>query len=344
MIITRIKAIFLSSLIFFILLTVTACLGEEEKEEAEDEEEKPEELEEIEMTILEIMEQTDMVALVEEIEPAQAQENGEEGNGNGEEGNDEDEENGEEENGGEEGDDEEENGGEEEEKETEQITFEETIFMEVIQVEKEDNDDETGEENDQENDEEDQEVEIPESSEEIWDDIKISITELYEEQWDKLESELKGEVANEDLDSFEEVLDELTLASTEMDYMGTMKAANELTLSLAAFQEPFAEEDVSESLPDSYRLKYHVRDILLNSVVNDFDSADEGLEEMTDLNESVEEGLINKDEEELYDDYSLAFEDFQDSVEEQEFELIKVSSIRIMDNIVEMIEELEQEG
>ena len=371
-------------LVIIIMTSAVGCLPDEEEEKKQDYKEKlqpemdmPEEIEETEIAVLEIMELADTLHVKEDkengIETELKEDNGEKDEEENEEdnGNEDEEEDNEEEN--EDNNEENDNEKEEEEEkptdeespeqEVEQITFDETIMLEVIEKELTalTDDKENSQANEKEEEKEEVEIELPDSEEQIWDEIKLNISEL-SEMWNDLESQVEEEnISSEDIETFEDSLAELTNASTDENQIIVLESANKLTLPLAEFIKPYQEN----ALPEIHKLKYYLRKILLTTNSDKYGRAEEALKNMRNLNETVEGELLEieekdekeqKDEDEdekeealveeseendIYDKYFLSFEDLETVVlAEEDHELIKLKAITVMENIVEMIEEM----
>jgi len=202
--------------------------------------------------------------------------------------------------------------------EVDEPTFEETILGEVLKREIET---------------ESQEQELPEDTEEIWDNIKITITELHD-QWNELEPLLVREnVSGDQISDFEEDLDSLTVFSTEQNRFAVLTAANRLTGHLANFMVPFAENPVSKI----YELKFHLRTILLQAAANNYEEARGILADMKEQRESLTYALEKEDAEEL----DISLNNLQGALDKQNPGLVNIKAAIVMEKLVQVIEKLE---
>ncbi len=334
-------AIFITLLLFIIFLPGCAFLpgcdmqeNDEEEAQQEEEEEMPEEIEEVESGALEIMQQADLVPVIDMVSEEAGEDGQEEEENENNKDNKDNEDNEENEN---EGENEEEDGNEEEsgEEESEQqennleeiIIMEDVVLSEVLVKERE---------NENENNLE-EETQYPQDTREIWHNIESAILRLYE-QWDRLEPQLAGEnISPEDLESFEENLDSLTIASTEENYYETLTVTNELTRHLPVFMTPFSEN----CTPAAYELKYHTRNIVLTSAAGNYAGAQDSLSYMNQLESRLSEDLEEKDAEETAQQLKTSLSNLQRAVEKQNIDIIKVNAAVNMENIVQAIEDLE---
>lgn len=316
-------------IIFAMILVAAGCETQEEEEENGGEgngidEETLENLNETEDSVMEIMKYADLVPVLEgKVSPKK-------GEGEEEEEEEEDEED--------EKDEGNENNGEEEENYEnnsfkENVTFEETILGETIKREMEAKEDE-------EDNDENGEDSLPGDAGEAWQEIKDTLAEL-RNQWDELKPVLKREnVRPGEIELFGETVDELTIATTQQDYLSVLETANQLTGYLAGFKAPFADNATSAA----YELKYYTRSVNLAAAEGDFDLAVEHLKEMEKLGDGLEDDLEEKDEEEIYEEFEESLEELERAVEKNNLDLVKIAAAEVMENVVEMIEEVEPDN
>ena len=214
--------------------------------------------------------------------------------------------------------------GEETKKMTE-LTYDETILGEVLKREAETASGGNGEQK-----------ALPEETDEVWNTIKKAITDLHD-QWDRLEPQIAAEkVSQEMISNFEEVLDRLTAFGTEESVLGTLTAANQLTLHLAKFMGPF--EDPPS--PIAYELKYHVRNTVLTAAEDNYEAAREDLAYIREQQPALRKALEENDAAESADELEMSLVDLQRAVDKQDLELVKINAAVVMENVVKAIEKL----
>jgi hypothetical protein len=215
--------------------------------------------------------------------------------------------------------------GEEAKKMTE-LTFDETMLTEVLKREAETNSGGGG--GDQQS--------LPKDTGEVWTKIKKAITELHD-QWDRLEPQVAGEkISQEMIDNFEEDLDRLTASGTEQNRLGSLVAANQLTQHLAKFMVPFEDPPA----PLAYELKYHVRNIVLNTAGGHYAAARESLAYIRDQQPALKKALEEKNSSSSAEELDISLNNLQRALDKQDFELIKINAAVVMENVVQAIEKL----
>lgn len=217
--------------------------------------------------------------------------------------------------------------------EQQEITFDETLLTEVLRKEEDagSGGGTQGGEDEQDN------QELPQDTEEIWDNIKKTIAQLHS-NWDELEPQLNDENVSRDvITEFEETLDSLTILSTEQDYFATLIAANRLTQYLSQFRAPFSED----SSPTAYGLKYQVRNVVLAAVANDYQDAQESLDILKEQGQELTTDLMEQDADEVAAEYNTSVNNLQRALDKKDLDLIKINAAVVMENVTQMIEELE---
>lgn len=310
-----IKTALLTALLaIIILLPGCGIIGGEEEQLEETGEEIPEEIEKIESLSLKTMQEADLIVLLKnEEDENEGEEDEDKDEGEGEEGEEtENEENG-------------------ENKQEEELTFEKTILGEVLRREMEEG------ENMDEN--EDENGELAQDEEEAWDNIKLNVTEIHE-QWSDLEPQLKEEeIPEEQVNTFEDTLKELTTQVTAQDSFATIISSNKLTAYLAEFMVPFAEEPVSEA----NNLKFYVRKVVLNAVADKYEEAGESIEYISERKQKVTEVLEEEQEKEMAEQLEFSVENLEGALEREDADLVKLSAALVMEDLVEILEELKEQ-
>ncbi|NLX91624.1 MAG: hypothetical protein GXZ07_08585 [Firmicutes bacterium] len=176
-----------------------------------------------------------------------------------------------------------------------------------------------------------EEQKLPQSTDIIWDGINKSIARLYS-QWNDLEPLLKESesVSQAEIAQFEEGLDNLTVFSSEQNYFATMTAANQLTGNLANLMASFADNKV---IP-LYKLKFHLRSIVLQAATDDYSGAQESLDYIKGQKPVLTQSL---DENELRA-LELSLEDLQRVLDKQNLELVILNASIVMGNTARVIE------
>ncbi len=205
------------------------------------------------------------------------------------------------------------------------VTFEETLLGEVLDKE-------------MNNQNEEETQEHPENPEAIWDNIKEEVTKLYQ-HWDELKLKMARErIFSDTIYSFEETMDSLTISIAEEKQFDTLSAANQLTVYLAKFMAPFAEN----ALPSAYELKHHTRKIVLLSATKHYTEAQKRLDLMEMLMGEILNDLDDLEASEKAEKLEMSLHNLQRVVYKENLDLIKMHSAVFMENITEVIQELEQ--
>lgn len=176
-----------------------------------------------------------------------------------------------------------------------------------------------------------QEEQMPETEEEIWDRIKTTLTDLHN-QWNDLEPVLRDKgTPRDNINQFENTLDNLTVLSTEQNYFGVMDGANQLTGDLSDFIYHFAEETTSTA----YSLKTHLRNILLRAAEGNYREAEASMDNMRDRQPVLTKTLTDDDAGEL----DAAMDNMQRAVEKQSLVLVQVNAAVLMEKLASAVPE-----
>jgi len=184
------------------------------------------------------------------------------------------------------------------------------------------------------------EEEMPEDSQEAWGSIKMQITELHQ-QWDELEPTLREEnVTEEEIVSFEEALDELTIRASEQDRIGTLDSGNEITEPMSSFLVPFTEDGVSEV----YEMKYHLRNLVIRTAAGDYEEDLESQENIEASRQEVTRGIEDEEEAEEKDQQlQTSIDNLEDALQQQEPDLVEIKASLVMEQLVDIEEQLKEE-
>ncbi|UMZ74184.1 hypothetical protein [Natranaerofaba carboxydovora] len=303
-------------LLFFMLLVfpLSGC-GEEDGKEGNDSEGENmyEEILELEMKVIETMQLADIAPVLDIV--------------TNEEDNDEDDETKEENNGeneDENNDDEENNSVEtqaDDENDENEITFEKTIISEIVIRELE------------------EDPEYPENQKELWDEVRSNVTEIHD-LWNEIKSELMNkEELTDSLSGFDEHLDDITAYSIEENYFELLVSGNELT----RYMSDYIAASVENVIAEGQDLKYLTRDVVLLAVGDNYEKANENVDEMYEILENLKQELESEDVDETLENLDINLDDLQRAVEKEDNDLIKLKSGILMENIIEMTEDIEEE-
>lgn len=176
----------------------------------------------------------------------------------------------------------------------------------------------------------------PKDIDTVWKKINTSIKGLHY-KWNVLEPLLIQQgVAPETIKEFEDTLDSLTNYGIAQSYFDTMTSANKLTAYLPKFMSHFK----TEISPITYTLKYHVRDIVLNSAVGQYPTAQEGLSKTKEQSQSLKSELIEKKSKTTADKFDASITNLQKSLDKKDLNLIKINASIVMKNIMLMMDDL----
>ena len=210
--------------------------------------------------------------------------------------------------------------------ETEQpkpMTIEEGILDEVLKREKE-----SSEQNGEEK--------PPKDISGTWQNINTTIRGLHN-KWNVLEPLLiKESMSPEVIAEFEDTLDKLTNLGIDKNYFGTITTANKLTSYLPKFMTVFKKEVP----PTVYTLKYHVRDVVLNTAVDNYPQAQESLNQIKEQGQSIKSELIEKKAKDTADKFDASVINLQNSLDKKDINLIKINGAIVMKNVMLMKDDL----
>ena len=315
-------------IILFLVMSITGCGGfpgcstteEKSNKNNQGKEEMPKEITEMETFVLKIMHQADLIPLVELMS---RQPGGEAGEQEGGEGGGQESSAGDKQESGGGGEQEAGGGGEQGQRQDLKLTFEKTILGEVLkrEMEAEDGDNEESKK-------------IPGNTEEIWDNIKTTVIGLHD-QWNKLEPMVTQEdIPSDTVNSFEDVLESLTVAITEQNYFNTLSLANELTMHLSKISAPFAQNAV----PAVNEHRYHVRNILLSAANNNYAEARGSLNYMKEHSQAVTSSL--EEREKKSDILNISLDNLGGALDERNLGLINIKAAIVMEELVKIKAEM----
>lgn len=212
-------------------------------------------------------------------------------------------------------------GGEEEKPKP--MTIDEGILTELMKREKTDS-------------AEKQSQKIPKNLAELWNGINSTILGLHN-KWNVLEPQLIQQgISPEVMNNFETTLDNLTKAGIENKYFETLSIANNLTAYLPDFMAYFKKEVP----PSIYTLKYHIRNLVLNAAVGNYQAAQESLNKLKEHGQTLKPQLIEKKGKATIDKFDASVNNLEKSLNKKDLHLIKINSSIVLKNILLMQEDL----
>ena len=203
------------------------------------------------------------------------------------------------------------------------MTIEESILTEVLNKEKTSSEDK-------------EEEKPPKDITETWKSINTTTRGLHD-KWNVLEPLLiQQSISPETVAEFEDTLDRLTNLAINNNYFGSITTANRLTLFLPKFMTVF-KKDIP---PTVYVLKYHVRDVVLNTAVENYPQAQESLNHIKEQGQSIKSDLIEKKAKSTADKFDASVINLQKSLDKKDINLIKINAAITMKNIMLMKDDL----
>ncbi len=203
------------------------------------------------------------------------------------------------------------------------ITINDVLLTEVLKQEIQKEDDK-------------KEKEIPDDIIVIWHDINTKIMGLHD-KWNSLEPEIiKSDSSPEAIEGFKKTLNSLTISGNEYNHMATLINANILT-----YYIPDLISDFKKKFPSGiYNLKFHIRQIVLDSSNDNYDKAMEHLERIKAYKESLDAQLKEKKLTEPAEKLTSSIKAFEESLELKDINIIKIKASVVMKNINSIKEEL----
>ncbi len=322
-------------LIFIILCTTVSCANKAEKPTSESEgdpKQMPSIVEEIETDIIGIMAKLDLIPYYEEqiTEKKKKEEEKKQfqilmGQGSDSKGNSEEKK--QQEGGQQEGQEGEKNGSGGTDKLTEfkpkPITINDIILADLLKEE-------------MPKEEDSKEEEIPSDIVEVWNDINNSIKGIHE-KWNSLEPQIvKAGASQTAIESFEDTLNQVTINGTEYKQMETLILSNILTSYIPELVNGF-----KKKFPNSiYNMKFHVRQIVLDSYNDSFDKAQEHLDKLVIHKDSLVSKLVETKNNELGDKLNTSVFDLKNALESKDINIIKIKATIVIKNLNAIKDEL----
>ncbi|RKD27934.1 hypothetical protein SAMN02745883_00327 [Caminicella sporogenes DSM 14501] len=180
--------------------------------------------------------------------------------------------------------------------------------------------------------EKNKEIEIPDNIEEKWNEINKKILNLHE-KWNDFEPIIiKSNTPEESINSFETTLNKLTINASEYKYMESLLLANKLTSFL-----PDLIVNFKKKVPVSiYRIKYHIRQIVLDSSNDNFSSAFENLKKIKMYRNNLLQQILEKKMTQQINKLNTSISDLEDAVKIKDMTVIKIKTRVVMKNILDI--------
>ncbi len=181
-----------------------------------------------------------------------------------------------------------------------------------------------------------EEEQIPEDIAQIWNDINDKIAGIHE-KWNNIEPLIAKTIASQtSIKGFEDTLNEMTNSASEFKQIETLIVANILTSYIPDLVAGF-----KNKFPSSiYNMKFHDRQIVLDSVNGNHDKAKEHLDKIIFYGNSLNSTLIEEKKTELKDKLSSSITDLQNALDIKDNTIIKIKASILMKNLNTIKEEL----
>ncbi len=176
----------------------------------------------------------------------------------------------------------------------------------------------------------------PKNTAETWKKINDTIKGIHD-QWNILEPLLMQESVSSDIIAdFETTLNALTECGVQQNYLDTMITANRLTFYLSKLR-PYFKKTIS---PTIYTLKYYVRNIVLNTAIDNYTTAQENLNQMKEQSQNIKSELIQKKSKSIADKFDVSIVNLQKAIDKKDMTLIKINASIVLKNIILVEEKL----
>ena len=178
--------------------------------------------------------------------------------------------------------------------------------------------------------------EIPNDIAFIWHGINTKITGLHK-KWNMLESQVvKSGASQESIKGFENTLNNLTISASEYNFLDTLFHSNKLTSYIPDLINNFKKQVPSPV----YFMKYHLRQIILDCRINDYESATKNYTKLIIYKDSLVSQLIDKKLTEPANKLNTSVKDLEDALKLKDLNIIKIKAAVVMSNIETVKEEL----
>lgn len=183
---------------------------------------------------------------------------------------------------------------------------------------------------------EDNSKEIPNDIVFIWHGINTKIAGLHK-KWNMLESQVvKAGAPQESIKGFEDTLNNLTISASQYNFLDTLFHSNKLTSYIPDLINNFKKKVPSPV----YFMKYHLRQIILDCRINDYEAASKNYNKLIIYKDSLVSQLIDKKLTEHANKLNTSVKDLEDALKLKDLNIIKIKASVVMSNIEIVKEEL----
>lgn len=170
----------------------------------------------------------------------------------------------------------------------------------------------------------------------IWHGINTKVTGLHK-KWNMLESHVvKSGASQESIKGFEKTLNNLTISASQYNFLDTLFYSNKLTSYIPDLINNFKKKAPSPV----YFMKYHLRQIILDCRINDYESAAKNYNKLIIYKDALVSQLIDKKLSELASKLNTSVKDLEEALKLKDLNIIKIKASVVMTNIEAVKEEL----
>lgn len=203
------------------------------------------------------------------------------------------------------------------------ITINDILLSEILKAEATDKKDSKSEE-------------IPNDIVFMWHEINTKIAGLHK-KWNTLESEvIKSGASQESISGFENTLNNLTISSSQYNFIDTLFYSNKLTSYIPDLIKNFKVKVPSPI----YYMKYHLRQIILDCRIKDYDSASKNYNKLNIYKDALVSQLIDKKLTKLANKLNTSIKDLENALILKDLNIIKIKASVVMSNMELVKEEL----
>lgn len=186
---------------------------------------------------------------------------------------------------------------------------------------------------------ENESTKIPNDIEFMWHEINTKIAGLHK-KWNTLESEvIKSGVSQESINGFENTLNNLTISSSQYNFIDTLFYGNKLTSYI-----PDLIKNFQKKIPSPiYYMKYHLRQIVLDCRIKDYDSAAQNYTKLNIYKDALVSQLIDKKLTALANKLNTSIKDLENALKLKDLNIIKIKASVVMGNLEIVKEELSKQ-
>lgn len=203
------------------------------------------------------------------------------------------------------------------------ITINDILLSDILKAEATDKKDSSGQK-------------IPNDIAFMWHEINTKIGGLHK-KWNSLESEvIKSGTSQESISGFENTLNNLTISSSQYNFIDTLFYSNKLTLYIPDLIKNFKKKVPSPI----YYMKYHLRQIVLDCRIKDYTKASNNYNKLSIYKDAIVSQLIDKKLSPLANKLNTSIKDLENALMLKDLNIIKIKASVVMSNIESVKEEL----